>query len=284
MAEVPDLVAALEMVPAGPHRYIADNVQGGERGMVFGGELIAKMLVAAGRADGTKPVKSAHGLFGRTVQVGPSVELDVDVLHSGRTFASASVSLSQGSRQCARALVLLSEPEDDFIRHATPMPDADGPAAAVPYPDPSSWREVRSVGGVDINDETTVGPAEVSLWMRFPAAPDDGLVAQGLLAHATAGYLIGTAMRPHEGVGQSQSHRAMSTGIIGHTISFHEPFDPHEWLLIRNESPFAGRGRVFGRGAVFTQDGQLVASFSQEAMIRHFAGGEAPDRPVSTVL
>ena len=104
MAEVPDLVAALEMTPAGPHRFIAGNVEGGERGMVFGGELIAKMLVAAGRNDGTKPVKSAHGLFGRTVQVTEAVELDVDVLHSGRTFASATVSLSQGARECARAI------------------------------------------------------------------------------------------------------------------------------------------------------------------------------------
>ncbi|HKA03991.1 MAG TPA: acyl-CoA thioesterase domain-containing protein [Acidimicrobiales bacterium] len=284
MAEVPDLVAALDMTPAGPNRFVADNVQGGERGMVFGGELIAKMLVAAGRADGAKPVKAAHGLFGRTVQVTESVELDVDFLHRGRTFASASVSLLQGDRECARALVLLSEPEEDFIRHASPMPDVEGPDASVPLPDPSSWREVRSVGGVDINDETTVGPAELSLWMRFPTAPDETVVSQGLLAHATAGYLIGTAMRPHEGVGQSLSHRAMSTGIIGHTISFHEDFDPHDWLLIHHDSPFAGRGRTFGRGAVFTQDGQLVASFSQEAMIRHFAGGQAPDRPVSTVL
>jgi acyl-CoA thioesterase II len=284
MAEVPDLVAALEMTPAGPHRFTAGNVQGGERGMVFGGELIAKMLVAAGRHDGTKPVKSAHGLFGRTVQVTEDVEIDVDVLHSGRTFASATVSLSQGSRECARSLVLLSEPEDDIIRHALPMPAVDGPDEAVPYADPNSWREVRTVGGVDINDENTVGPADVPLWMRFPGAPDDRLVAQGLLAHATASYLIGTAMRPHEGVGQSLSHRTISTGIIGHTISFHDDFDPHQWLLIRNESPFAGRGRAFGSGGVFTQDGQLVASFSQEAMIRHFAGGDAPDRPVSTVL
>ena len=284
MAEVPDLVAALEMTPIGPHRFTAGNVEGGERGMVFGGELIAKMLVAAGRNDGTKPVKSAHGLFGRTVQVTEPVELDVDVLHSGRTFASATVSLSQGARECARALVLLSQPEDDIIRHATAMPDVDGPDAAVPYADPNSWREVRTVGGIDINDETTVGPADVAIWMRFPTAPDDHLVGQGLLAHATASYLIGTAMRPHEGVGQNLSHRAISTGIIGHTISFHETFDPRDWLLIRNESPFAGRGRAFGSGGVFTRDGQLVASFSQEAMIRHFAGGEAPDRPVSTVL
>jgi acyl-CoA thioesterase-2 len=284
MAEVADLVAALDMRPVAPHQYVTDNVAGGERGMVFGGELIAKMAVAAAREDGTKPIKSAHGLFARTVRVDQVSELDVDALHSGRTFASASVTLRQGDRQCARALVLLSEPEDDLIRHATPMPDVDGPDAAVPYDDPSSWREVRSVGGVDIRDETAVGPATLHLWMRFPGAPEDPIVAQGLLAHATASYLIGTAMRPHEGIGQSIAHREISTGIIGHTISFQEAFDPRDWLLLAHESPYAGRGRTVGTGLVFTQDGQLVASFSQEAMIRHFAGGQAPDRPVSTVL
>jgi acyl-CoA thioesterase-2 len=284
MPVVADLVSALEMEPLGDHRYRAANVAGGERGMVFGGELIAKMAVAAARDDGTKPVKSAHGLFARTVQVDDDVELDVDVLHSGRTFASASVTLSQGGRQCARALVLLSDPEEDLIRHGAPMPDVDGPDVAVPYDDPSSWREVRSVGGVDIRDETSVGPARLFLWVRFPDAPDDPVVAQGLLAHATASYLIGTAMRPHAGIGQSIAHREISTGIVGHTISYQEAFDPRQWLLITHESPYAGRGRTVGTGLVHTQDGELVASFSQEAMIRHFAGGHAPDRPVSTVL
>src|SRR5262249_42053231 len=145
-------------------------------------------------------------------------------------------------------------------------------------------REVRSVGGVDIRDETAVGPPTLQLWMRFPDAPDDPIVAQGLLAHATASYLIGTAMRPHEGIGQSIAHRQISTGIIGDTIGFHESFEPRGWLLLTHDSPYAGRGRAVGTGLVFTRDGQLVASFSQEAMIRHFAGGEAPDRPVSTVL
>jgi acyl-CoA thioesterase II len=284
MAEVADLVTALDLHSLGPNRFAADNVQGGERGMVFGGELIAKMLVAAARNDGSKPVKAAHGVFARTVQVDQDVEIDVDPLHNGRTFASATVSMRQGGRECARALVLLSEPEEDLIRHAAPMPDVGGPADAEAYADPSTWREVRSVGGVDIRDETAVGPADLYLWMRFPDAPDDPVVAQGLLAHATASYLIGTAMRPHEGIGQSIAHRDISTGIIGHSISFEESFDPRQWLLLAHASPYAGRGRTTGTGMVFTEDGQLVANFTQQAMIRHFAGGHAPDRPVSTVL
>jgi acyl-CoA thioesterase len=284
MAEVADLVAALDLRSLGPNRFAADNVQGGERGMVFGGELIAKMLVAAARNDGSKPVKAAHGVFARTVQVDQDVQIDVDSLHNGRSFASATVSMKQGDRECARALVLLSEPEDDLIRHAAAMPEVGGPADAEAYDDPSTWREVRSVGGVDIRDETAVGPPDLYLWMRFPEASDDPIVAQGLLAHATASYLIGTAMRPHEGIGQSIAHRDISTGIIGHSVSFEEAFDPRQWLLLAHASPYAGRGRTTGTGMVFTEDGQLVANFTQQAMIRHFAGGHAPDRPVSTVL
>ena len=59
---------------------------------------------------------------------------------------------------------------------------------------------------------------------------------------------------------------------------------PRQWLLLAHASPYAGRGRTTGTGMVFTEDGQLVANFTQQAMIRHFAGGHAPDRPVSTVL
>jgi len=35
---------------------------------------------------------------------------------------------------------------------------------------------------------------------------------------------------------------------------------------------------------VFTRDGQLVASFSQEAMVRHFPEGVSPEGQESTIL
>jgi acyl-CoA thioesterase II len=137
---------------------------------------------------------------------------------------------------------------------------------------------------VDIDDASAVGPAESYFWVRFPGAPDDQVIAQGLLTHASAGFLIGTAMRPHADVGQSLAHRAISTGIIAHTISFHDDLDTGEWLLLANESPAAGRGRSYGAGHVFTESGRLVASFSQEAMIRHFPDGQSPDGRETTIL
>ena len=92
-----------------------------------------------------------------------------------------------------------------------------------------------------------------------------------MLAWATDGFLIATALRPHEGIGQDDAHRGLSTGVVGHTIVFHEPFRADEWLLLAHHSPYAGRGRTFGTADVFTDDGRLVASYVQTNMVRFFA-------------
>jgi acyl-CoA thioesterase II len=152
----------------------------------------------------------------------------------------------------------------------------DGPSAAAPSTHGGDWWEIRTVGAVDLSDPDAVGPAELFVWTRFPGAPDDLTTSRALLAYATDGFLIGTAMRPHPGVGQALAHTAISTSVITHTLTFHEPFDAGQWLLLAQESPYAGRGRSYGRGTVFTEDGRLVASFVQENMIRAYPKGRAP--------
>src|SRR5438445_766391 len=78
-------------------------------------------------------------------------------------------------------------------------------------------------GDADITDPDVTGPPDLDVWTRFVGAPDDPGVSQALLAFATDGFLIGTAMRPHEGVGQAQAHVTLSTGVLSHTLTFHEP-------------------------------------------------------------
>jgi acyl-CoA thioesterase II len=89
-----------------------------------------------------------------------------------------------------------------------------------------------------------------------------------LLGYASDGFLIGTAMRPHPGIGQALAHVSISTSVITQTLTFHEDFDVGGWLLLAHRSPQAGHGRSFGRADVFSAEGRLVASYSQENMIR----------------
>jgi acyl-CoA thioesterase len=56
--------------------------------------------------------------------------------------------------------------------------------------------------------------------------------------------------------------------VITHSVTFHDRFLASEWLLMALSSPHVGRGRIFGTGDVFTEDGRLVASITQENQLR----------------
>jgi acyl-CoA thioesterase len=283
MAALNDLLDALHLEQLGESRYRAQNVAGG-RGVIFGGQLLAQSIVAATQEHPGKEVKTIHTIFARGGSADAPVDIDVEMMHTGRAFASATVTMRQAGRLCTRSLVLMSAAEDDVIRHADPMPAVDPPEHAVAAGDGASAWQVRIVGGVDINDPQAVGPAELDVWTRFDGAPDDLTTSQALLAYATDGFLIGTAMRPHPGVGQSLAHVTLSTGVISHTLTFHEPFAAADWMLLAHRSPYAGRGRTYGRADVFARDGRLVASFVQDNMVRNLPAGQSPAGREKTFL
>ena len=272
----PDLPSALELTPLGDHRFRAGNVATAVGGVVFGGQLLAQTIVAAATADPTKEVKSVHTVFARGADPSRALDLHVEPVHLGRALGSVTVTVAQGDRACSRSLALLSAPEPDLIRHGEPAPAVDGPDRAVPSGAETGPWEIRVVGGVDISDPEAVGPAELYVWSRFRAPETTGVIGQALLSYATDGFLIGTAMRPHAGVGQSMAHRTISTSVLSHTLTFHEPVDAGQWHLLAHRSPYAGRGRSYGRADIFSEDGRLVASFVQDNMIRSFPEGQRP--------
>jgi len=267
MATIDSLLRSFTLEPTGPDAYRAENADSGHGG-VFGGQLLGQSIVAALAGQDGKSVKTLHTVFARSAAPDASLDITVDRMHAGRTLASSTVTIRQGERLCTRSLVLLSADEPDFIRHAdSPRPVA-GPDACVPVRHGLDAWEIRIVGDVDVDDPDLVGPPELDVWTRFVGAPNDPVFDQALLAFATDGFLIGTAMRPHAGVGQSQAHRSVSTGVLSHTLTFHESCSATEWMLLSHRSSHAGRGRCHGQANVFRADGTLVAGFVQDAMIR----------------
>jgi acyl-CoA thioesterase II len=276
MSELSELLAVLELEPTGEGRFRGQNFAAGMGGVVFGGQLLAQTIVAASTIDPSKDVKSVHTIFARGGSPEAPLDIEVDAMHVGRALASATVTMRQGERLCTRSLVLLSAPEPDLIRHAVDAPDVGTPEDAVPSAGEGDFWEVRVVGGVSLSDPEAVGPPELFVWTRFVGAEGAGITGQALLAYATDGFLIGTAMRPHKGIGQAMSHVSISTSVLAHTLTFHEPVEAGQWYLLAHESPYAGRGRSHGRANVFSADGRLVASFVQENMIRSFPEGHQP--------
>jgi len=264
---IDSLLRSFALEPTGPDRYRAET-PGGGTGVVFGGQLLGQSIVAALAGQDGKAVKTLHTVFARSASPDAPLEIAVDRMHAGRAFASSSVTIRQGDRLCTRSLALLSADEPDFIRHADPPPQVPGPGDCKPAGHGLEAWEIRVVGDVDVSDPTLVGPPELDVWSRFAGAPDDPALDQALLAFASDGFLIGTAMRPHAGVGQAQAHRSVSTGVVSHTLTFHEPCPARDWVLLSHRSAYAGHGRCYGRANVFRADGALVASFVQDGMIR----------------
>lgn len=262
--------------------------------VVFGGLVLAQLVLATAATRSaehvepghikSKHIKSLHTIFARSARTGSPLDLAVETIHDGRAMASMHASVGQGGRVCAQSLVLLDVDEPDLVHHQLAAPIVGAPSEA-----PTGWggllappgSEVRVVGGTDTwSASAPVGPPELDVWVRLPAAPpsdrpgrdvdgsDRRAWSQAMLAHASVGFLIGTALRPHAGLGQQMAHRELTTGVVTHTITFHRPWAAGQWLLLAHTSPYAGRGGAYGRADVFSEDGTLVASFVQDSVIR----------------
>lgn len=262
---IDDLISRLELTDLGDGVVEGQNLDIGYH-RVFGGQILAQVLTAAAEASPEKSVKSLHILFPREGDTAKPMHYRVTKLQDGRTFGTTAVLAEQAGKVISSAVVSLHVDEEGLHR-SDARPAVGGPDDAAPLPLPMVPWEVRVVGGVDLADRTA-GPPRLELWMRTPPLADGRSLHQALLAHATDLTIIGTALRPFDGVSQADSTVTLRTAVTSHTLWFHQPFRMDAWLLLAQQSPVVSRGRAFGRGDVFTEAGECVASYAQESMVR----------------
>jgi acyl-CoA thioesterase len=270
---VADLLDLFDVEPDGPDHFtaetgVADFSGRTGRQVVEGTQVVGQAIVAVAKRFPDKSVRSAHAVFTRAVMVGPAVELDIDVVHEGRSTATAVVTAQQNGRRCVTVTVLADIPTADVIRHQLPRPDAATPADANVCDMGMTGRQVRLVDVVDVNSPDEVGPPELYAWLRYDAVPARDDLAKALAAYFTGHLGISTTMRAHAGIGTAQAHRTVSTAPMTITVSFHEPVSWDGWLLYSHESTQVGAGMSHVRGHIHTEEGDLIASFNQEAIIR----------------
>jgi acyl-CoA thioesterase-2 len=229
---------------------------------LFGGQILGQFVQAAGRACPDKTIKSLHALFAKEGRYTEPVRYEVTPHHEGRSFATVTIVAGQSAAVIASASVSMHAVEDgpeyQTIADVPPLLTAEHKVDYTLIP----W-DTRSRADLDA---TTASPPEFELWMRTPEV--DQKLAPALTAYATDLNLIGTALRPVEGISQTGNGTAFTSAVTSHSVWFHRPFRTDEWLLLRQHSPLVAHGRCFGRGDLLTEDGSLVASYAQEALLR----------------
>ena len=268
-----DLLACLDLhpVPSGGtgEAGLGDDVtefegrnQQLEYHRVFGGQLLGQFLRIASATCPGKAVKSQHAVFAREGRADEPIRYQAIRHHEGRSFATVTITARQSRGVVATSSICMHAPEDGPEHQSVDeVPAVLGPDHRVAL-DLIPW-ETRAA--VDLN-ATTTGPPQFEVWMRTPAVDQE--LAPALAAYATDLTLIGTALRPMDGVGQRGNGTAFTSAVTSHTIWFHRPFRTDGWLLLRQHSPLLAHGRSFGRGDMLSEDGTLVASYAQEALLR----------------
>jgi acyl-CoA thioesterase-2 len=268
---VQGLLDLIDVQPDDAGRFLAETglAADDERQVVEGTQVVAQAIVAVAKRFPDKSVRSVHAVFARavTVEAGP-VELEIDVVSEGRSTATAIVAAKQNGKRCITVTVLADVPTGDVIRHHLPRPEVAGPADANVSEMPMVGRELRLVDVVDVNSPDEVGPPELYAWLHYDPIPTRDDLAKALIAYFTGHLGISTTMRAHEGVGTAQAHLTVSTAPMTITVSFHEPVRWDGWILYSHESTQVGAGMSYVRGAVHTEEGELIASFAQDALIR----------------
>lgn len=249
---------------------------------VFGGQVAAQALVAAGRTVGAdRNVHSLHGYFVRPGDPIKPIIYSVDVIRDGRSFSVRRSTALQGGKPIffMSASFHIGEKgleHGDQLPEGVPMPE-DVPSlheVLKAHPDRLGiWArtprpiEVRYVGqsGYAAVGERPAS-AEQRVWMKVDGTlPDDQLLHSCVLAYASDLTLLDTVLNQHGQVWGPGGYLGTS---LDHALWFHRRFRADEWFLFDSSSPTASLGRGLARGEMYTKEGLHIASAVQEGLLR----------------
>lgn len=256
---------------------------------IFGGQVLAQALMASSQTT-DKPCHSLHAYFLVGGDIRYPVSYEVITLRDGRSLSSRQIIASQlidNKKQVIFIMLASHAPMSDelyakSLNYHTPMPAYPSPdrlkdehtlkaenLATIPAELHESYLHQKPILIKPINPKHPITPSPAlprqAVWLTVPELNNENIaIHQALLAFSSDFYLIATSLMWH---GLSYRSPNMQMASIDHSLHFHRPFDVSKWLLHEMRSDVTGYDRGLNLGQ-FWQNGELVASSSQEGLIR----------------
>ncbi|MFI2429676.1 acyl-CoA thioesterase II [Streptomyces sp. NPDC018955] len=252
---------------------------------VFGGQVAAQALVAAGRTvPEDRPAHSLHAYFLRPGDPGAPIVYTVDRIRDGRSFTTRRVVAVQHGKPIFH-LSASFQTYEEGLDHQAPMPPSPDPATlptsqerlrGYAHLDPEvveRFLEARAAVDLRYVDEPPYGrfgePREPhsQVWFRTNGKlADDPLLHVVLATYVSDMTLLDSVLLAHGRGGWAVGDVVGAS--LDHAMWFHRPFRADEWLLYDQQSPSAHGGRGLGQARIYTQDGRLAVSVIQEGVVR----------------
>jgi acyl-CoA thioesterase-2 len=277
--------------------YLEDNLYRGQsRNLggksVFGGQVVAQALVAAYRTVASNLVAhSLHSYFLRRGDMDYPIVYQVERIRDGRSFTARRVMAIQKGRPIFSMMASFQAPEYG-LEHQAEMPDVPGPDelkeqlelrqdwindCPEPFRDAFLRKlpiEIKPVSPRNPLKPDTRDPVQNNWFKAADVLPDDPMIHQCVMAYASDFTLLTTALHPH---GVTWAQPDMTVASLDHAIWFHRPIKADDWWLYNMDSPMAVSGRGLSRGFIFDQAGKLLASTTQESLMRKYGLAEMQD-------
>ena len=282
MKQVSELIDLLQLERLEVNLFRGQSYSVGS-GRVFGGQVMAQALSAAMQTvPEDRFVHSLHSYFLLPGDLNVPIIFEVERTRDGGSFTTRRVKAVQHG-QAIFFLAASFQLDQDGYEHQMQMPRVSKPE------DLPSWKGMAKQLGdalpanlkkfLDIERPIEFRPVEFinplakekydpvrHVWMKARGEmPEDRRLHDLVLAYATDYNLLTTALLPH---GLAADFRSLTLASLDHAMWFHRPIRIDDWLLYALDSPSASGARGFTRGKVFTPDGELVASVTQEGLMR----------------
>jgi acyl-CoA thioesterase-2 len=278
---VQDLLAVLDLEPLEVNLFRGRSPQVGWQ-RVFGGQVIGQALVAATRTVDGRPPHSMHAYFLLAGDPKVPIIYEVDRIRDGKSFTTRRVVAIQHGHPIFSMSVSFHADEGG-LDHQAKMPavpkpeelpsEAEIKERVLPMmPDPVRryYERERPIELRPVEFSRYLGnkseDGRFNVWIRTTGRlPDDPAIHRCVLAYASDMTLLDTALVPH---GRTVFEKSIMAASLDHALWFHRPFRADEWLLYSQDSPNLHGARGFARGLIFAADGTLVASVTQEGLLR----------------
>ena len=252
---------------------------------IFGGQVMAQTLIAAYKTIDVKHfAHSFHSYFLRPGQMEKPITFTVDRIRDGKSFSTRTVKAIQDGEAIFNSSISFQK-EEKGLEHQIKMPD-------VPKPEDlkseiENRRALLEKLNMDEGDmpmflkqrEIEMRPVEVqdyfnpkklppfkNTWIKAEGKlPKDLISQQAFLLYISDMGLLAAA---NNSVGVNFLTKNFQNASLDHAMWFHRKIDLNDWFLYSIDSPITRNARGFSRGSIFSKTGDLVASCTQEGLIR----------------
>ena len=283
MESVKELLNLIRLEKLSQTKFIGQNYPA-SWGRVFGGQILAQSLHAAYQTvPENRIAHSLHGYFILMGNIDLPVEYEVDRIRDGNSFTTRRVVAYQNGKAIFNMAASFQKNESG-VDHQIDAPNILPPEVLtsdmqqverIKYKNPNYYKSLKKaqlkmfdIKPVEIMShiETKNAIPYSHVWLKTKEMIRMGLPEkQQLLAFSSDINLIATATKPHR---EQINQKPVFIASIDHAMWFHRDFEIDDWFLYAMDSPSASSARGFTRGSIFSKSGTLIASVSQEGLIR----------------